>query len=98
MRRLVRRISLPLLLLLGLTLIGPQTAEAARWRRQARRAQVHRAHRVAAPVVYSPPVRVYAPGVGVHVGPGVHVRAPGVQVNIRPPYSSHQRGLYYYGW
>ena len=30
MKRLVKRISLPLMLLVGLILIGPQTAEAAR--------------------------------------------------------------------
>ena len=98
MKRLVKRISLPLLLLVGLTLIGPQTAEAARWRRYARRAYVHRPYYVAPPAVYAPPVRVYAPGVGVYVGPGVHVRAPGVRVNVGSWYPSHYGGPYYYGW
>jgi len=73
MKRLLKQISLPLLLLAGLTLIGPQTAEAAKWRRHARRTYGHPAS-----------VRVYAPGVGVHVGPGVHVRAPGVRVHVGP--------------
>jgi hypothetical protein len=97
MKRFVKRISLPLLLLVGLTLIGPQTAEAGRWRRHARRAYVHRPYYVAPPAVYAPRVRVYAPGVGVHVGPGVHVRAPGVRVNVGSWYPSHYGGPYYYG-
>ncbi|MFV1969007.1 MAG: hypothetical protein ACC628_26605 [Pirellulaceae bacterium] len=94
MKRLAKRISLPLLLLLGLTLIGQQTAEAGRWRRRARRAYVRRPYYVAPPVVYAPGVRVYAPGVDVQVGPGVHVRAPGVRVNVGSWYPSY----YYYGW
>ena len=98
MKRLVKRISLPLLLLAGLMLIGPQTAEAGRWRRHARRAYVHRHHYVAPPAAYAPRVRVYAPGVGVHVGPGVHVRAPGVRVNVGPRYPSYYGRSYYYGW
>ena len=92
MRKLVQWISLPLLLLVGLTLIGPQTAEAAKWRRYARGAYVHQPYYVAPPAVYVPRVRVYAPGVGVHVGPGVHVRAPGVGIHVGPRYR------YYYGW
>ncbi|MHC4405811.1 MAG: hypothetical protein ACYTG0_39705 [Planctomycetota bacterium] len=105
MKRLVKRISLPLLLLVGLTLIGPQTAEAAKWRRYARRAYVHRPYYAAPPAVYAPrvrvyasPVRVYAPGVGVHVGLGVHVRAPGVRINVGSWYPSHYGRPYYYGW
>ncbi len=97
MKRLVKRISLPLLLLAGLTLIGPQTAEAARWRRYAQRTYVRQPYYVAPAVVYAPPVRVYAPGVGVYVGPGVRVRAPGVRVNVGPPYPLY-RGSYYFGW
>ena len=69
MKRLVKRFSLPLLFVVGLALIGPQTAEAARWRRHARHAYVHRPYYVAPPVIRAPRVRVYAPGVGVHVGP-----------------------------
>jgi hypothetical protein len=98
MKRLVKRISLPLLLLVGVTLIGPQTAEAAKWRRYARRAYVHQPYYVALPAVYAPPVRVYAPGVGVHVGPGVHVHAPGVRVNVGSRYPSYHRGSYYFRW
>ncbi len=103
MKRLLKRISLPLMLLVGLTLIGPQTVQAARWRRQVRRAYVHPPRYVAPPGVYAPPVRIYAPGVGVHVGPGVHVRAPGVRVNVGSWYPSyyrrpHYHGTYYYGW
>ena len=98
MKSLVKRISLPLLLLVGLTLIGPQTAEAGRWRRYARRAYVRRPYYVAPPVVYAPPLRVYAPGVAVRVGRGVYVRAPGVQIDVRPSYSPYYGGAYYYGW
>jgi hypothetical protein len=104
MKRLVKRISLPLLLLAGMMLIGPQTAEAAKWRRYAKRAYVHQPYYVAPvavyapPVrVYAPPVRVYAPGVGVYVGPGVHVDAPGVQVHVRSWYRPRY-GRSYYGW
>jgi hypothetical protein len=104
MKRLVKRISLPLLLLVGLTLIGPQAAEAARWRRYARRAYVHQTYYVAPPVVYAPPVRVYAPpvrvyapGVGVHVRQGVHVHGPGVRVHVGSWHPSHYGGPYYYG-
>ena len=88
MKQLLKRISLPLLLLVGLTLIGPQTAEAGRWRRY-----------YAGPrAVYGPRVQVYAPGVGVHVGPGVHVAAPGVRVNIGGWYPYDYGGSYYFGW
>ena len=97
MRRLVKRISLPLLVLIGLILIGQQTAEAGHWRRHAdvptstgtimRRA-----------VVYAAPVPVYAPVVGVHVVPRrVRVYSPGVWVNVGPAYPSYY-GAYYYGW
>ena len=92
MKRLVKRFSLPLLFSVGLALIGPQTAEAARWHRYARRAYLHRPYYLAPPVVRAPRVRVYAPGVGVHVGPGVHVYAPGVGVHVGLWYP------YYYGW
>ena len=112
MKRLVKRISLPLMLLVGITLIGPQTAEAAKWRRYARRAYVHRPYYVAPPAVYAPPVRVYAPpvrvyappvrvyapGVSVHVGPGVHVHAPGVRVHVPSRYPSYRGGSYYFRW
>jgi hypothetical protein len=98
MTRLVKRISLPLMLLVGLTLIGPRTAEAAKWRRYARRAYVHRPYYVAPPAVYAPPVRVYAPGVSVHVGPGVHVYAPGVRVHVPSRYPSYRGGSYYFRW
>jgi hypothetical protein len=111
MQRLVKRISLPLLLLAGLTLIGPQTAEAAGWRRYAQRPYVRQPYfvapaavyappvRVYAPPVrvYAPPVRVYAPGVGVYVGPRVRVLAPGVRVNVGSPYPLY-RDSYYFGW
>ena len=93
MGSLVKRLSLPLLLLVGLLLIGPQTAEAARWRRYTRPAYVHRPYYVAPPIVRAPRVRVYAPGVGVYVGPGVHVHAPGVRVHVGSWYP-----YYYYGW
>ena len=95
MKRLVKRISLPLLLLAGLALIGPQTAEAAKWRRHARHHHVHPHYHVAPAVVYAPPVHVYAPAVGVYVGPAVHVRAPGVRVNVGSPYPSYHRGPHY---
>jgi hypothetical protein len=105
MKRIVKRISLPLMLLVGLTLIGPQTAEAAKWRRYARRAHVHQPYYVAPPAVYAPPVRVYAPpvrvyapGVSVHVGPGVHVHAPGVRVHVPSRYPSYHGGSYYLRW
>lgn len=91
MRKFVKRISLPLLIFVGLALVGMQTAEGAKWRRHARHAYVQ-PYYVAAPVVYAPRVRVYAPGVGVQVGPGVHVRAPGVRVNIGGWYPHR------YGW
>jgi hypothetical protein len=97
MKRLVQRISLPLLLWAGLTLIGPQAAEAAKWRRYAPRPYVPQPYSVAPAAVYVPPVRVYAPRVGVSVGPGVYVRAPGVRVNIGSPYPLY-RGPYYFGW
>ncbi len=92
MKRLVIRVSLPLMLLVGLTLIGPRTAEAATWRRHARRSYVH------PPIRVAPPARVFAPGVGVHVGPGVHVRAPGVRVQVGPRYPSYHRGSFYFRW
>ncbi|NQT36558.1 MAG: hypothetical protein HQ581_03660 [Planctomycetes bacterium] len=92
MKRLVIQVSLPLMLLVGLTLIGPQPAEAAKWRRTARRSYVH------PPIRVAPPVRVFAPGVGVHVGPGVHVRAPGVRVQVGPRYPSYYRGSFYSRW
>jgi hypothetical protein len=105
MKRLVQRISAPLLLLVGLALLGPQTAEAGKWRRQARRASVHQHHYVAPPVVYTPRVRVdvprvrvYAPSVGVHVGPGVHVDAPGVRVHVGSRYPFYYERSHYYGW
>ena len=89
MRRLVKRLSLPFLLLVGLALIGPQTAEAGRWHRHARRAYIHHPYYVAPPVVRAPRVRVYAPGVRVHVGPGGRVGSW---------YAPYYRGPYYYGW
>ena len=105
MKRLVKRISLPLMLLAGLTLIGPQSAEAANWRRHARHPHVHPHVHVAPAVVYAPPVVVHAPpvvvhapAVGVYVGPAVHVRAPSVRVNVVTPYPSYQRGSHYYRW
>jgi len=98
MKRLVKWISVSLLLLVGLVLIGPRTAEAARWRRHVRVATVYQHHYVAPPVVHVPPVRVYAPRVGVQVGPGVHVRAPGVQVHVGSRYPSYYGRSYYYGW
>ncbi len=104
MKRLVKRISLPLLLLAGLMLMGPQSAEASKWRRHVRQAHVHahaHAHalrHVAPAVVYAPPVPVYAPVVGVYVGPAVHVRAPVVRVNVVAPHPPYHRGAYYRGW
>ncbi len=85
MRRLFKRISLPLLLVAGLALLGPQTAEAAKWRRHVRH------HHVAPVAVYAAPVRVHVPVVSVRVGPAVHVAAPGVRVNVgtRYPYYRH---------
>jgi hypothetical protein len=97
MKRLVKRISLPLLLLAGLSLIGPQTAEAAGWRRYVPRPYVRQPYYVAPVAVVAAPVRVYAPGVGVYVGPGVRVRAPGVRVNVGSPYPLY-RNSYYFGW
>ena len=113
MKSLSQRVSLPLLILVGTTLIGPQTAEAARWRRYATRAYVNGPDDVPPPVVQTPGVRVYAPGVGVHVGPGVDVVAPGVEVHVGPGvnvaapgvrvnvgsrYPSYHRGSYYLRW
>jgi hypothetical protein len=109
MKMLVKRMSLPLLLLLGLALIAPQAAEAGRWRRYARRAYA-RPYYVAAPVVYvpavryvepvvvyTPPVRVYAPAVRVDVGRAVYVDAPGVRVRVGARYPAYY-GRAYYGW
>ena len=93
MKRLFQWISLPLLLLVGLALIGPQTAEAAKWRRHVRHSHVH--HYVAPVAVYAAPVRVYVPAVAVQVGPAVHVTAPGVRVNVGTRYPSYYRGPYY---
>ena len=98
MKRMVKRISLLLLLLAGLALIGPQNAEAAKARRYVGRPYVHAPYHVAPVAVYAPPVRVYAPAVGVYVGPAVHVRAPGVRVNVGYPYPLYHRGPYYLGW
>ncbi len=106
MKKFVKRIALPLMLLVGLTLIGPQTAEAARWRRHARLAHVHHSHHVVAPLavhaplvrVYAPPVRVHAPGVSVHVGPRVHVQVPGVRVHVGSRYPSYYGGSYHFRW
>ena len=95
MRMFVKRISLPLLLFVGLALIGPQTAEAGKYRRQARHVVVHEHVYVAPAVVYTAPVRVYAPAVAVRVGPGVHVSAPGVRVNVGARYPYYHRGPYY---
>ncbi|MHC4403495.1 MAG: hypothetical protein ACYTG0_27880 [Planctomycetota bacterium] len=97
MKWLVKRIALPLLLLVGLTLYAPQSAEAAKWRRYARR-YGHRPYHVAPAAVYAPPVRVNAPGVRVRVGPGVHVRAPGVRVNVGSWYPTHYGRPYYSRW
>ena len=96
MKRLVKRISLPLLLWAGLTLIGPQAAEAAKWRRYCAAALRSPTLLRGSGGLYVPPVRVYAPGVGVSVGPGVYVR-PGVRVNVGSPYPLYRRP-YYFGW
>jgi hypothetical protein len=105
MKRIAERISFPLLLLIGLTLVWPQTVEAGKWRRYARRVDVHRPYHVAPPIVhappvraYAPPLRVYAPGVSVRVGPGVQVYAPGVGVNVRPGYPFRHGVSSYYRW
>jgi hypothetical protein len=114
MKKLARWIPLPLLVLAVLTLIGPQTAEAAFGRRIARRAYYAAPRAVyaaparvyaapvpayAAPVrVYAPAVGVYAPAVGVHVGPGVHIAAPGVRIGVGAPYRAYYGAPYYYGW
>ena len=95
MRRFVKRISLPLLFVVGLALIGPQTAEAGKYRRHVRHVVVHDHVYVAPAVVYTAPVRVYAPPVAVRVGPGVHVAAPGVRVNVGAGYPYYHRGPYY---
>ena len=97
MKRLVKRISLPLLLLAGLTLMGTQSAEAHGWPRYVPRPYVHQPYYAAPVAVVAPPVRVYAPGVGVYVGPGVRVRAPGVRVNVGYPYPRY-RDAFYFGW
>jgi hypothetical protein len=100
MKKLVKRFCVPILVLVGLAMIAPQAAEAARWRWHARHgAYVHRPYyRVAPPIVPRPGVRVVAPGVRVGVGPGVRVYAPGVGVYVNPWYQPYYRGPSYYGW
>jgi len=81
MKRLVKRISLPLLSLVALALLAPQMADAGRWRRYARGPRVH-VDAPAADVRVGPGVRVDAPRADVRVGRGVHVDAPGANVHV----------------
>ena len=90
MKKLIRWIALPGLLLAGLILVGAQTADAGVLHRHARRAHAHRHYHAAAAVLYAPPVRVYAPPVRVYT--------PGIRVHVGPWVHSHYGHPYYYGW
>ena len=112
MRKLVKWLCLPILASVGLALIGPQDADAARWRRHARwhgyapyypvaPPVVAAPYYVAPPIVHAPSVGVVVPAPRVHVGvgPGVHVRVPGVGVHIGPLYRPYYWGpRYHIGW
>jgi hypothetical protein len=101
MRRLVKWLFVPILVLVGLVLIAPQNAQAARWRRYPRAyGYAYRPYYVAPPVARGPGVRVVVPGGGVYVGvgPGVHVVAPGVGVHVGPLLRPYYWEPGYYGW
>jgi hypothetical protein len=104
MKKLVKRLIVPILVLVGLAIIAPQAAQAARWRYYARpHAYVYRPYYygyAAPPLVRGPRVGVVvpAPGVYVGVGPGVEVLAPGVGVHVGPVYRPYYWGPSYYGW
>jgi len=103
MKKLVRRLIVPILVLVGLAILAPQAAEAARWRYYARPyAYAYRPYYGYAvpPVVYGPRVGVVipAPRVYVGVGPGVEVYAPGVGVQVGPVYRPYFWGYDDYGW
>jgi hypothetical protein len=101
MKRLVKRLIVPILVLVGLAMLAPQAAQAARWRYYARPyAYAYRPLYAVPPVVRAPRVGVVvpAPRVYVGVGPGVEVYAPGVGVQIGPVYRPYYWGYDYYGW
>ncbi len=95
MKKLVKLLLVPILVVVGLALIAPQAAQAARWRRAARYHGYGYGpyYRVAPPVVRAPGVGVIAPGVRVGVGPGVHVLAPGVGVHVGPGVGVYAPGV-----
>ncbi len=100
MNRLAKWLAVPILVVVGLAVVGPQSAEAARWRRFARRGVYAHRHyyHVGPPIVRAPRVHVYAPGVGVYVDPwyGRYYWGPGYR-NWGPGYGYY--GYYgYYGW
>ena len=89
MKGLMKWLLLPTLALVGLTLLGLQPAEAARWRRHS-----YRHTRVYRP---APRVQVAVPraGVDVRVGPGVDVRVgPRIGVHVGSAYRPYYRGRY----
>ncbi len=102
MKKLVKWLFVPALVFVGLALIGPMDAEAARWRRHARWGGYGYApyYHVAPLVVRAPGVRVVVPAPRVHVGvgPGIHVLAPGVGIHVGPVYRPYYWGSYYRSW
>jgi hypothetical protein len=95
MKKLFRRLIVPILVLVGLAIIAPQAAQAARWRYYVGpRGYVYRPYYYG----YVPPRVVYGPRVYVGVGPGVHVYAPGVGVDVGPAYPPYYWGPDFYGW
>ena len=70
MNKLVKWLAGPILVVVGLAVMAPQSAEAARWHRYGRcHTYGYSPYYVASPVVRAPRVHVYAPGVRVHVNP-----------------------------
>ncbi len=87
MKRLVKWLLIPSVVLLGMAFLATPDADAARWRRH------YYGYHYAPHASYAPAppaVRVYAPA-----PPAVQVYAPGVHVQVAPPVvPAHP---YYYG-